>query len=71
MSPREAAERGIAQVESIARAIGIPATIRDLGGTADQLPQFAAKAFAIKRLMGTSPRQPSEAELLEILQAAY
>jgi alcohol dehydrogenase class IV len=71
MSPREAAERGIAQVESISRAIGIPATIRDLGGTAEQLPQFAAKAFAIKRLMGTSPRQPSEAELLEILQAAY
>jgi alcohol dehydrogenase class IV len=71
LSEQQAAERGIAQVETIARAIGIPATIRDLGGTADQLPAFAAKAFAIKRLMGTSPRRPTEAELLEILRGAF
>lgn len=71
LEPGEAAQRGVAQVESIARAIGIPATIRDLGGTADQLPEFAAKAFAIKRLMGASPRRPTEAELLQILQSAY
>jgi hypothetical protein len=35
------------------------------------LPRFAAKAFAIKRLMMVNPRQPTEADLLAILRAAY
>jgi alcohol dehydrogenase class IV len=65
------AERSITAVERIARAIGIPARIRDLGGTREQLPVFAAKAFAIKRLMGTNPRRPTEADLLALLEAAY
>ena len=31
----------------------------------------SATLFAIKRLMGTNPRQPTEADLLTILEAAY
>jgi alcohol dehydrogenase class IV len=66
-----AAERAITAVERIRAAIGIPQRLQDLGVTHDQLPHFAAKAFAIKRLMGTNPRQPTEADLLSILEAAY
>ena len=67
----QAAERSIVAVERIARAIGIPQRIRDLGGQREQLPAFAEKSFAIKRLMGTNPRRPTQADLLAILEAAY
>jgi hypothetical protein len=36
------------------------------------LPEFAGKAFAIKRLMRVNPRMPqSEAEILAIYRAAF
>jgi len=70
-SDSDAAELAISAVEKLNRAIGIPERIRDIGGREDQLPRFAQKAFAIKRLMMVNPRQPSEADLLEILRAAY
>ncbi|HEX5106009.1 MAG TPA: iron-containing alcohol dehydrogenase, partial [Pirellulaceae bacterium] len=71
LSEPAAAERSIAAVERIRAAIGIPQRLRDLGVRREQLPGFAAKAFAIKRLMGTNPRQPTEPDLLGILEAAY
>ena len=66
-----AAELAISAVEKLKHAINIPQRIRDIGGREDQLPQFAAKSFAIKRLMLVNPRQPTEADLLAILQAAF
>lgn len=66
-----AAQRAIAAVERLRAAIGIPQRVRELGGTYDQLPEFAAKAYAIKRLMLLNPRLPSEADLLSIYQAAW
>jgi alcohol dehydrogenase class IV len=71
ISDEQAAERAISAVERLRREVGIPERIRDLGGTQDQLPTFAKKAFAIKRLMLLNARQPTEADLLEILQAAF
>jgi alcohol dehydrogenase class IV len=66
-----AAERAIAAVERIRVAIGIPQLLRDLGVKREQLPLFAEKAFAIKRLMGTNPRQPTQVDLLAILEEAF
>jgi alcohol dehydrogenase class IV len=66
-----AAERAIAAVERLRAAIGIPQRLRELGVTREQLPGFAAKAFAIKRLMGTNPRLPTQSDLLSILESAY
>jgi alcohol dehydrogenase class IV len=66
-----AAERAIAAVEQIRQQIGIPTRLRDLGVKREQLPQFAEKAFAIKRLMGTNPRRPTEKDLLGILLEAF
>ncbi|MEX2176999.1 MAG: iron-containing alcohol dehydrogenase [Pirellulaceae bacterium] len=71
LSEAQAAEQAIRAVERIQAAIGIPLRIRDLGGTREQLPGFAQKAFAIKRLMATNPRRPTEADLLAILEVAY
>jgi alcohol dehydrogenase class IV len=71
LSTEQAAERAVSAVERIAAAIGIPQRIRDLGGRRDQLPAFAEKAFAIKRLMNTNPRRPTRDDLLAILEGAF
>ena len=71
LSEDEAARAAIQKVVDLRHAIGIPNRIRDIGGTRDQLPGFAEKAFGIKRLMDLNARPPSEAGLLEILEAAF
>ena len=64
------AERAIASVEQLKRDIGIPERIRDIGGSAAQLPTFAEKSFAIKRLLWVNPREASLEDLHGILKAA-
>ena len=70
LTPEQSAHRAIERVRQLRREIGIPNRIREIGGKQEQLAQFAAKSFAIKRLMTMNPRQPSEADLLGILQTA-
>ena len=65
-----AAELAIRQVEQLKRDTGIPARLRDIGATPEQLPGFAEKSFAIKRLVQLNPRPPTQSDLLEILQQA-
>lgn len=63
---------GIAEVTQLRHDIGIPTRLRDIGVTEDMLPGFAAKAFAIKRLMRVNPRMPqNEGEILDIYRAAF
>jgi len=70
LSETGAAELAIRQVEQLKRATGIPERLRDIGATAEQLPGFAEKSFAIKRLIQLNPRPPSGADLLAILREA-
>lgn len=71
LDEQSAAERSLVAVEKLRAEIGILARIRDLGGTRDQLPEFARKAFQIKRLMLLNGRSPTEADLLQILEDAF
>jgi alcohol dehydrogenase class IV len=66
-----AAEIAVEAVSALGARVGIPRRIRDLGGTREQLPAFAEKTFAIKRLLKVNPRQASCEDLLGILEAAY
>lgn len=62
----------VAEIEDIRAEIGIPTRLRDIGVKEEMLPGFAAKAFAIKRLMRVNPRMPqSEDEILGIYRAAF
>jgi alcohol dehydrogenase class IV len=62
----------IREVERLRADTGIPTRLRDIGVTEDMLPDFAEKAFAIKRLMRVNPRMPQSAdEVLAIYRAAY
>jgi alcohol dehydrogenase class IV len=66
-----AAEMAIAAVERIRAASGIPQRLRDLGVPREQLASLGEKAFAIKRLMGTNPQQPTLEDLVGILEEAF
>lgn len=71
MTLDEAAEAAVQAVDTLRGRIGVRGRLRDLGATRDQLPRFAARAFAIKRLLWVNPRPASEADLLGILEAAF
>jgi alcohol dehydrogenase class IV len=71
-SLEESAEVALKAIEQLRQDIGIPLRLRDIGVTEDMLPGFAAKAFAIKRLMRVNPRMPqNEGEILDIYRAAW
>lgn len=71
LSEQAAAERAIAAVEQLKTDIGIPQRLRDLGVTPEQIPVFAEKAFAVKRILRVNPRQPTCAELEQVLRSAW
>ena len=52
--------RAIGMVAKVREDIGIPTRLRDIGVKEEMLPGFAAKAFAIKRLMRVNPRMPQK-----------
>ena len=66
-----AAERAVAAVERLKSDIGIPERLRDLGVTPEQLPLFAEKAFAVKRILRVNPRQVTAGDLEGILRSAW
>lgn len=71
LDEQAAAERSIAAVERLKADIGIPARLRDLGVTRDQIPVFAEKAFAVKRILRVNPRPVTARDLESILESAY
>ena len=71
LSVDEAAERSIQAVEKLKSAIGIPARLRDIGVREEQLPLFAEKAFAVKRILRVNPISPTREHLEKILRDAF
>ncbi len=66
-----AAEQAIVAVEKLRQQIGIPNHIRDIGGSEDQIPTFAAKAFELRRLQWVNPRKSTLADFEAILRDAF
>lgn len=66
-----AAMRAVEAVEQLKTDIGIPQRLRDLGVTHDQLPVFAEKAFAVKRILRVNPLPVTAQDLEEILRTAW
>ncbi len=71
MTELQAAEAAVEAVESLNQQIGVPRQLRELGAEREQLPDFAAATFEIKRLLAINPREATEQDLLEILKAAF
>lgn len=70
-SDETAAQTAIDSIHQLKKDIGIPITIGDLGGKPEQIPLFAEKAFAVKRLMWFNPRNPSLKDIEEIYTQAF
>jgi alcohol dehydrogenase class IV len=70
LAPEMAAQRSVTAVEKLKAAIGIPARLRELGVRAEQLPEFAAKAIGIQRILRVNPRYPTQAEIEAIFAEA-
>jgi len=71
LSNGEGAELAIRTIETLNLQIGIPTRLRELGTNYDQIPEFAAKALGIARVVRVNPRVPQVAEMIELLQGAY
>ncbi len=71
LDEKSAAERAIAAVEQLKTDIGIPQRLRDLGVTPEQIPEFAEKAFAVKRILRVNPVPVTAQDLEGILRSAW
>jgi alcohol dehydrogenase class IV len=67
----EAAESAVAAVDRLRADIGVRGRLRELGVREEQLPEFAAKTLAIKRILRVNPRPVTVADCEAILRAAY
>jgi len=70
LNENDAAERAVTAVEKLLVDIGIPRKLREFGVTAEQLPSFAEKAVAIKRILRVNPRPVTAADCEAIYRAA-
>ena len=66
-----AADAAIAAVAALAGALGIPASLAELSLAQEDLPELARQALGVSRLIVNNPRAAGEAELLDILDAAW
>jgi alcohol dehydrogenase class IV len=71
LAEQAAAERAVAAAERLKTDIGIPQRLRDLGVTPDQIPVFAEKAFAVKRILRVNPLPVTVQDLEGILRSAW
>lgn len=66
----ETARKGIAAIRKLAKDLGLPGQIRDLGVKREDLPKIAALA-ARDATLPTNPRRATEADILALLERAY
>jgi alcohol dehydrogenase len=65
------ADRAIEEIARLSAAVGVPATLADIGVTRAALPGFAHDASTVARLVRNSSRELDEAALLSILEDAW
>lgn len=70
LAPLQAADAAIAAVEALQRRIGVPLRLRDAGLDRALLPRLARGAMSDRGLY-FNPRLASEAEVLQLLEAAW
>lgn len=65
------AEDAVAAIGELSRAIGTDRRMREFGIEEKHLPEMAAAAFQVKRLLDNNPRPLSETDILKIYQEAW
>lgn len=65
------AQAGVDKIRALIKECGIPATLSEAGITAGAIPQMAADAMKITRLLNNNPRPVSLDDAIAIFEAAY
>jgi alcohol dehydrogenase class IV len=65
------ADAAIAEIARLAAAVGVPRTLAEIGVSEDELPEVAAQAAGVTRLVSNSPRELDSGALLSILREAW
>ena len=71
MEEQEAAEAAIDAVISLRETVELPAKLSEIGAKAEDIPELAAAAFSLKRLLALSPRTTSLEDLTKILESCF
>jgi alcohol dehydrogenase len=62
---------GVRKIKELIKSCGIPATLREVNVPESSIPQIAADAMKIQRLLKNNPRLIEEKDAIEIYKAAY
>jgi alcohol dehydrogenase class IV len=62
---------GIRKIKELIRACDIPSTLKEANVPASAIPQMAADAMKIQRLLKNNPREITEPDAMDIYKAAY
>jgi len=63
--------KGVRKIKELIKACGIPATLGEVSVPESAIPQMAADAMKIQRLLKNNPREITEQDAIEIYKAAY
>jgi alcohol dehydrogenase class IV len=64
------AEACIAEIERLSAAVGIDRRLSDVGISSNAIPKMAAAAMTVQRLLKNNPRVVTEADAIQIYEAA-
>jgi alcohol dehydrogenase len=67
----ETAYRGIEKIKTLMQECGVPSRLREVGIPEDAIPEMAAAALKITRLLKNNPRTITEEDAVAIYKAAY
>ena len=62
---------GVRKIKELIKACGIPATLKEVNVPGTAIPEMAADAMKIQRLLKNNPREITEQDAIEIYKAAY
>ena len=62
---------GVRKIKELIEACGIPATLKEVNVPGSAIPQMAADAMKIQRLLKNNPREITEPDAIKIYKAAY
>lgn len=65
------ARAGVEKIRELNEACGIPRKLREVGVKEETIPQMAAEAMKIQRLLKNNPREITEQDAIAIFKSAY
>ncbi|WP_209123788.1 iron-containing alcohol dehydrogenase [Alkalihalobacillus sp. BA299] len=71
LSTRDAAEQAVHAMATLSKDVGIPASIKDVGVSVEDIPALAEEASKIDRLLNNNPRTLNVKDIEKIYMEAY